>query len=277
MENLAIGLRGVDFMAVDPAKTRKILVVHGVETGTDQDLHLDNDIYELVESRLKGIPLDFSAEMYRYENINDAAQAKLKQVLNIFFQGIIGKAIVDPTIELVGDVVIALKKGSTADTIRQGLVTRILEIFAEGNPLYIVAHSLGSIYAFDAVNQLIGTKAYFNRDDRKTWPVQGLVTMGSPLGLAMFNRKSVTDIGEGRKFLRWINYWDRTDPVVSGSFYGKPQQGYSIVERFASSSPTCGWFIQDRVVDIGKAWLMAHVGYWSHPAIGDDLATLIAA
>ena len=36
-----------------------------------------------------------------------------------------------------------------------------------------------------------------------------------------------------------------------------------------------GWFIQDRVVDVGRAWLAAHVGYWRHPAIGDDLATLI--
>jgi len=236
-------------MAVDPAKPKRVLVVHGVEAGTDADLDQDRLIDALIRSRLNGAPLRFGAELYRYENINDL------------------------TADIVLDVLIALKDGSTARTIRQGLVDRLLEIYQEGSPLYLVAHSLGTIYAFDAVNQLIGTPGLFNRNDRKTWPVLGLVTLGSPIGLRLFKRNRVKPLGKGSRSLPWINYWDRTDPVVSGSFYGKPRAGYDIVERFASK--TAGWDIKDRAIDTGKVWLQAHCGYWSHPGLGDDLVSLL--
>jgi hypothetical protein len=183
----------------------------------------------------------------------------------------------DAAADLVGDVVIALEDGSTAAKIRAGLRERILETFEEGNPLYLVAHSLGTIYALDVVNALMKEEGIFDRESRKTWPVQALITMGSPVGLSMFKRSKVTQLGEGRRFFRWANYWARTDPVVSGSFYGKPQQGYHIASRFITSSETSGWFIQDRVVDIGKVWLLAHSGYWDHAPIGDDLARLITS
>jgi hypothetical protein len=264
-------------VAVDPGKTRKILVVHGVQTGDDKDLNQDKDIEALVIDRLNGIPVDFKAEMYRYENINDEAQKLYRSVIKLFIDNIIAKKAVDLTADLVGDVLIALNDGSTAQKIRQGLVNKILEIYEEGNPLYIVAHSLGTIYAFDAINQLIEKNGHFDRNSRKTWPVQAMVTMGSPIGLSMFGRNSIKEFGQGRHFFRWINYWDRTDPVVTSSFYGKPQQGYDIVEKFSSDTDKTGWFIQDKVVDVGRSWLLAHVGYWNHPGVGDDLAALITS
>jgi len=264
-------------MAVDPALPKKILVVHGVQVGEDEDQNQHEDLKQLIETRLNGAPLDFETEMYRYENINDKSQRLLRTVLKLFVKNLIAQKALDLTIDVVGDVVIALNEGSTAYKIRQGLVERILDIYEDGYPLYLVAHSLGSIYAFDAVNQLIDTEDYFNRDDRKTWPVQGLVTLGSPIGLRLFKRNKVTPLGPSTKakFLRWINYWDRTDPVVTGSFYGKPNEGYTIVERFATDDEDCGWIIQDKVVDVGSAWLAAHVGYWSHPGLGDDLVSLL--
>jgi hypothetical protein len=273
-------------MAVDSKKPRKILVVHGVQAGTDEDIDSDKKIKELVISRLAGTPVQFDTDIYKYENINDAAQEKLKKVLNYFSQaltsqtilgGLLGK-LVESGVDLIGDVVISLKDGDTAKIIIKGLIEKIEKIYEEGNPLYLVAHSLGSIYSFDAINQLIkNDNGYFDRNNRKTWPVQALVTMGSPIGLAMFNRNHVEEFGHGQKFFRWINYWARTDPVVTGSFYGKPQEGYQIAEKFTVNAETSGWFIQDRVVDIGKAWLMAHISYWDHPGIGDDLATLITS
>jgi hypothetical protein len=273
-------------MAVDPRKPRKILIVHGVQTGTDEDINSDKKIKELVINRLAGTPVQFDTDIYKYENINDDAQEKLKKVLNFFSQaltsqtvlgGFLGK-LVESGIDLVGDVVINLKDGDTAKIIGKGLIEKIEKIYEEGNPLYLVAHSLGSIYSFDAINQLIkDDNDYFYRDDRKTWPVQALVTMGSPIGLAMFNRNSVEEFGPGRKFFRWINYWARTDPVVSGNFYGKPQDGYQIAEKFTIRAETSGWFIQDRVVETGKTWLMAHTSYWDHLGIGDDLATFITS
>ncbi|MCK4422017.1 hypothetical protein KAW48_09485 [candidate division WOR-3 bacterium] len=271
-------------MGVEPQKPRKILVVHGVQTGRDEDINSHETIRELIINRLNGIPIRFETDIYKYENINDKAQKKLKKILDFFLKRLTDKvpfgkllgSVVDSGVDLVGDVVIKLKEDSTAMTIRNGLIKKIEKIYNEGNPLYIVAHSLGSIYAFDAVNQLIKDNRYFDRTSRRTWPVQGLITLGSPIGLSMFKRNTVKNLGVGTKYFRWINYWARTDPVVSGNFYGKPHEGYQIAEKFTTDSEKSGWLIQDRVVETGKAWLMAHVGYWDNAAIGDDLVTLIA-
>jgi hypothetical protein len=271
-------------VAVDPNKPRKILVVHGVQSGQDEDINVHKDIKELIISRLGGVPLKFETDIYRYENVSDKAQSKVKKILSIFFNKLTKRipfgnllgTVIENGIDVVGDVVIKLKGGSTAEVIRDGLIKKIESIYGEGNPLYIVAHSLGSIYAFDAVNQLIKNKNYFNRDTRKTWPVQALVTMGSPIGLSMFKRNKVSQLGmDGRHYFRWINYWARTDPVVSGNFYGKPKQGYQIAEKFDISNKKSGWGIKDSILDIGKSWLMAHTGYWDNAAIGDDLVALI--
>jgi hypothetical protein len=262
-------------VAVDPTKPKRVLVIHGVQSGEDADQNQHKLVEELIKNRLNNAPLRFDTEMYRYENINDQAQRRLRQVFKLFLTNIIAEKVVDLTADIVLDVLIALKDDTTAQKIRQGLVDRLLEIHEEGNPLYLVAHSLGTIYAFDAVNQLIGTPGLFERDNRKSWPALGLITLGSPIGLRMFKRNQVKPLGQGDKFLRWINYWDRTDPVVSGSFYGKPHEGYVIAEQFTTKSDDCGWIIQDKVVDVGKAWLSAHVGYWSHPGLGDDLVSLL--
>jgi len=263
-------------VAIDPTKPKRVLVIHGVQSGTDADQNQHQLVKELIKNRLNNAQLRFETEMYRYENINDEAQRQLRQLLKLFLTNIIAEKVVDLTADTVLDVLIALKGDTTAQKIRQGLVDRLLEIHEEGNPLYLVAHSLGTIYAFDAVNQLIGTPGLFERDNRKSWPALGLITLGSPIGLRMFKRDQVKPLGRGStKFLRWINYWDRTDPVVSGSFYGKPYEGYVIAERFKTDGDDCGWIIHDKVVDVGKAWLSAHIGYWFHPGLGDDLVSLL--
>ena len=86
---------------------------------------------------------------------------------------------------------------------------KVLAIFEAGNPCYIVAHSLGSIYTFDVLNALIASRSYFDRSSRKTWPVQGLLTIGSPIGLDMFQatgRNAIKDFGAGDKWFRWLKH-----------------------------------------------------------------------
>jgi hypothetical protein len=265
-------------MPVDPLKDRAILVVHGVQTSSDAELNQDKLIKELIDNRIGSIPLRFSTSLYRYENINDEALRKFKLLLNLLAINPVGKIIADNVLEMVGDVVIALRNSSTAAKIRSGLRDAILGIFQREAPCYIVAHSLGSIYTFDVLNRLMRDDDYFDRASRKTWPVQGLITIGSPIGLDMFRvpgRKSVAYLGEGHKWFRWHNYYDLTDPVVSGNIFGQQLQGYTIAENFLKQSLKQGWVIRDRQVDTGKGWLMAHVAYWENPVVGDGLVDMI--
>ena len=266
-------------MPVNPQKPRNILVVHGVQTGTDADLHQDQLIHDLVADRLADLDVAFTTDLYRYENINDQALAKYNLLIDLIVKTPVGAALAKAALDLVGDVVIALADTGPAHEIREGLRARIEAEYAAGNPLYVVAHSLGTIYAFDVVNQLIKQSDYFDRYDRTTWPVQSLMTLGSPIGLPMFRkpRPSVTQLGTAGNFFRWRNYWDRTDPVVSGSFYGKPLETYERAESYVSANDNRGWTIRDRIVDTGKQWLLAHTAYWTLPVIGDDLVDMIAS
>jgi hypothetical protein len=262
-------------MAVDPQKPRKVLVVHGVQSGANADQNQHEMIRQLLQARLNGAPFAFEAEMYRYENINDEAQRSLKDLLTLFLDRLNISTPLGDVGDIVGDVIVSLEDGKPAHEIRAGLRARIEAVYEDGNPLYILAHSLGSIYAFDVVNELVKAGGYFDRNSRRTWPVQGLVTIGSPVGLTLFKRTQVENFRPGTESFRWSNYWDRTDPVVTGAIFGHPPAYYDIAERFTKSAETSGWAIEDHVLDTGSAWLPAHVGYWHMAALGDDLATMI--
>jgi hypothetical protein len=267
-------------MPIDPTKPVKILVVHGVEIADDSKLDQDKDIDQLVKSRLGGIALDYEVEMYKYEDIEEAAQKDLRRIAKAIVATPVGQVITDKILDLVLDVVINLKDDSTAATIRAGLMQRILNYYDAGHACFLVAHSLGTIYSFDVVNELMRDKQYFNRNEWMTWPVQGLVTLGSPIGLNMFQtgkRRTVTPMGAGMEWFRWLNYWDRTDPVVSGSIFGKQLSGYQIAERYIKTDPNQGWVIRDRIVDTGKTWLLAHTAYWANSSVGDGIVELIAS
>lgn len=265
-------------MPVDPAKSRHVLVVHGVQAGKDSDQRQDEQVTALLDARMGGIPLKYDVGLYRYENINDQAQRKFRSLIKAIAKTPIDSVIADKVLDVVGDVVVSLLDGSVAAKIRKGLREQILSVYNAERPCYILAHSLGSIYAFDVINELMKEPEYFKRASRRTWPVQGLVTIGSPIGLGMFRtsgRRRVNPLGAGTKWFKWINYWDRTDPVVTGNIFGKQLKGYRIAEHYLTNGKNQGWAIQDRGADTGKVWLMAHVGYWENPVVGDGLVGLL--
>jgi len=265
-------------MSVDPRNPRTVLCVHGVQVGDDDELKQHELIRALIDSRLGNIPLNFQTELFRYEDINDEAQALYQKLVKLLIKTPIGSYVAQQALDLCADVVSASLDTSTAADIRDSLREAIMDIYEAGNPCYLVAHSLGTIYAFDVVNDLMKEGAFFDLNSRRSWPVQGLVTMGSPIGLNLFQssrRSKVTELGAGDKWFRWLNYWDRTDPVVSGKVFVAQQRGFEIAEHYQTSSAEQGWVIRDRVVDTGKAWLMAHVAYWDNPMIGDGIVDMI--
>ncbi len=124
-------------MPVDSKKSRKILVVHGIQTGSNKDINSHKAIEKLVTERLDGVPVEFETDIYRYENINDRAQKRFKKLLGVFLDRLIKKIpfrkLLDTVtyygIDLFGDVIIKLKKDTTGKTICDGLIEEIENIY----------------------------------------------------------------------------------------------------------------------------------------------------
>lgn len=173
-------------MAVDPRKPRTVLVIHGVQTGDDSYLNQDWLIEQLLKSRLGNLSSgqyaasiqDRSFSLWKFKQ---SSAKQISEINQTHSANPIDEVLAGNALDLIGDVVTARLDTSTAAQIRQGFKDKILDTFTEGSPCYVVAHSLGSIYAFDVINELIKDKHYFDRNSRRSWPVQGFITLGSPI------------------------------------------------------------------------------------------------
>jgi len=128
--------------------------------------------------------------------------------------------------------------------------------------VYVVAHSEGTVVAYSTlVEAAQKNEPWFGN-------VRGLVTMGSPLDKHYFiwhNRFRLREFSSGpseRKII-WHNYWDQNDPV-----------GYGLKELFKDADSDAhklfhlgydSGFVRYPVPGL------AHVGYWSDPAIHRDI------
>ena len=277
-------------MPVDFTRPAHVIVVHGVQSGEDEDIQSERQIRALINRSLteSHIERDFEVKGYIYENINDDAQRLYQQIGMAITAGqpLVGQAL-DLVIDLVGDVIIAAKNTSTAHKIRKGLSDLILESYKARSQVVVVAHSLGTVYALDVVNQLIGRANYFKGDDRASWPVQGLITMGSPLGCGLdfagvkiFEKRKIVGIDNARfSLFPWHNYYNRLDPIVSGNIFGEPAEiegaAGPVESRYGPSVLGKNWLLKGHVVVSGAQWMLAHTAYWSNPAIGDNLVDML--
>ena len=270
-------------MPVDLMAPPRIIVAHGVELGTSADQKQFKDIEDLVTRALNahGLQKEFASVQFPYEDINDKAQTVAALVLRALTAEIpLADSLVSMVVDIVGDVAGAMGNTGVAREIKGELRKMILSGYQEGRPQLLMAHSLGTIYALDVVCELMAENEFFQGDDRTTWPVCGLLTMGSPLGLHLFRRDSVTMLRDHDfTAFRWENYWNRLDPVVSGHVFGRPMQATSDflgpVERRFKGTKNQGWNLQPNVTVSGKQWVMAHGAYWRDPKIADEILQML--
>ena len=271
-------------MSVDFDKKRRILVIHGVQRGDNSDQTQHKVIAKNLKEQLGDIDLPFQTNIFKYEDINDKAIRVVKKALAALTGNVISGWVVSQAVDLAGDVAIALSEGPTYRRIKRELKERILEYYENEEPLYLIAHSLGSIYAFDVLNDLMREEEYFMHNDIQTRPVLGLLTLGSPLALDLFDRDSNDlanlvpsgeTVGDNFKLFRWRNYWDPTDPIVSGSMVGLPWSDNQFSEKFGDKPYNLGWDFRSRRIISGKAHLAAHTAYWKDPAVGLGIRQLL--
>lgn len=94
-------------------------------------------------------------------------------------------------------------RNDIAEQTRQLLKQPLLEAAQQGRPILLLAHSMGSVIAWDSLWQLSRTSA-------GDIPIDLLVTMGSPLGQKYIQRRLLGEsIGNERRYpdniRRWIN------------------------------------------------------------------------
>ena len=263
---------------IDPNKQRKIVVVHGVQVGDDDDLHQDEMVARLFASRLGGVDIDYAVDLYKYENMNNEVLDPLQRIVKQLVTTPAGKLLSGPIIDLVGDVVISLSKNAIAERIRQGLEDRIMGYYAQGHPCYVLAHSLGTVYSFDVINRLMQRDDIFDANDMLSWPVISWMTLGSPLGLGMFKvtgRDHLSNLGDGEYAFRWRNYFDPNDPIVSGNIFGANSNIEKIAELYREPGSEQGWRIDDYEINTGMLHLLAHTAYWDLPIVGNGLVAML--
>jgi hypothetical protein len=277
-------------MPVDFTKEPHILAVHGVQLDKNSDIESASQIQKLVKRSLdkKHVDLDFLVKDYLYEDMNDDAQSVYQLIARAITSGnAIAREALEAAIDLIGDVIIAARDTSTAARIRRGLKDKIIESYNTGNQLVVVAHSLGTIYCLDAISELMNDPNYFIGDDSRTWPVQGYITMGSPLGLeidvlgtTIFEKRDITPLaGANFRLFPWHNYYNRLDPIVSGNVFGAPitirgSKG-PVEKRYGADIQQVNWLLQGHAVTSGKQWLLAHTAYWKNSKIGDKITDML--
>lgn len=143
----------------------------------------------------------------------------------------------------------------------------------------VAGHSLGSVIAYDTLNRLnldINLGASVGRNIGKLY---GLVTFGSPLDkIAFFFRERSADAQYVKRGI--INglhsFRARRLDVVQN-----PPPIPSTVQRFLEPLPWLNFYdckdpvsghldfyvdVDNRVLDMGAKWGVAHLAYWNHPA-----------
>ena len=279
-------------MPVDLTKPPHLIVVHGAQRGRASRVKVDRKVRRVVTAALeaRNIAEDFTVRAYVYESTKDRHPTVLlgKLIATAIARGrpLAGLALAS-TVDLLGDVLLSAADGSTAARVRAGLKASILESHAAGHRVLVVAHSLGSVYALQAVNELLAqSPELFAGDDRRLWATQGLVTLGSPLGLDfrvlglhIFPKVPLATVPSDCERLPWHNVFSRHDPVVTGRLFGEcmvcTEDESPVERRYRADTDAAGWLLQGHHLRTRTRWLTAHAAYWKAPQVGDRLVGML--
>ncbi|MFD7553236.1 alpha/beta hydrolase [Streptomyces sp. NPDC059835] len=152
------------------------------------------------------------------------------------------------TLTILGQVARYLNRGES-DAAGAPLDRRIRERVAgylgQDGPTVVVAHSLGTVVALEALHEHKGDVPLF-------------VTLGSPLGMrtTVLPRTRPQPMGTPETVGRWLNFWDRDDVIAA-----RP-----MLEDFVRPNTSGVGPVSDRV-DSDGFWVHPAAKYLAHPAV----------
>ncbi len=243
------------------AKKSKLVIVHGVQTGDNEDaVKGPKQMNKALERYIAG-RLDYSAAFPAYEEMNDEAQKKFRTISKLILKALKSPVgpVFDKLVDLVGDVFV-YRDDDNGDEIR----AQVRKTIEANRGCVLVGHSLGSVVCFDIVMEMMQA-GQFDKKTRAQWPVKSLITFGSPLALDMFkNSRDLVRHG-GKGPFHWYNYSDRNDPIISGNVFGSAfEQNRLMRDTYVDAYEQ--FRIHDRQVETGFH-LLAHINYWQQKHI----------
>ena len=249
----------------------KLIVVHGVQPGDDESaIEGPLKLIEVVKSLTDATThRTYKTATPSYEDYNDSKGRKVKFFFNMLLKAIgqnVAAMAVDTILDIAGDVFV-YRDGDDAKDIRKKVTAEM------GDRNILVGHSLGSVVTFDILDELMRGQQY--KDMAKAdWPVESMVTFGSPLALKMFrSERGLPDHGASEPF-HWYNYFDHDDPIVSGNVFGLGYDEKEPLNEAYNGDLDAGWHIHDRIVSTGFH-LWAHTHYWRNQKICKRVAQLL--
>ncbi|HEX7481647.1 MAG TPA: hypothetical protein VF331_27830 [Polyangiales bacterium] len=185
----------------------------------------------------------------------------------------------------LGDVTAYVSEND--NNIRVSVWTEMQKSLELGGPYSLVAHSLGSVIAFDFVFNLFVKQQLFAPVNTRFGNVdvadlrrrfRGLYTMGAPIGLFMLRKGELWKPGDpsrngGPAFSTiknplsspdhsWLNFWDKQDVIA-----------YPLEGLFATNAAyNAGRPLQDSEVSTGLEPISAHLGYWKCADVAAEIA-----
>jgi pimeloyl-ACP methyl ester carboxylesterase len=156
-------------------------------------------------SALAGATVDFLKEQFGMDSLADWVLEKTLKDLAFYYEDK----------RQIGDRSEPSQRAQARVVLQNELRNALLPL--KGEDIMLIAHSMGTIIAYDVLRDI-------GQDD-PNFEVAHFVTIGSPLGLPHVKAKIVEErkyAGEGRKRVRspsivterWVNYADRKDPVA---------------------------------------------------------------
>lgn len=177
----------------------------------------------------------------------------------------------------IGDAVAYVDEGDNGirkafwEQLRKSLSNEELDA---GASFSIIAHSLGSVIAYDFAFHLFEGGKLFDPVPETALPIErmkaafrGLYTMGSPIGLFFMRKRDLWQDGRPFQSLKnpmaertWLNFYDYQDIIA-----------YPLSELFPNSPP------RDVKVGTGDLIINSHLGYWSNGDVAREIVEQLRA
>ncbi|MDX2130314.1 MAG: hypothetical protein SFU91_14865 [Chloroherpetonaceae bacterium] len=268
-------------------KKHKLIFIHGMGEGSSQDAY-DDMLFNLTlllsaESKTKFIELFEPVFVHWHDKTAQGEELVFKRAfpqfeiprhftsLEIFSD--LNRAARYFITYFIGDVVAYTDENDNG--IRKAVQQELLAHCADA-PYSIIAHSLGSVIAFDFLYYLFAKNQFFYPTNSTSTPsvvkpyqenFRNFFTMGSPIGL-FFMRKSDLWKDNFNNLINpvskhWLNFYHPYDPIAY------PLQGF-----FASNTNNPKT-LRDIEVDTGSL-LNSHTGYWENMDVAKKIAKILS-